>query len=259
MCALGMCAALAVRPERSTSRAAPREARPEALSLRGTFSRLLRGKSRQFLSGPRRDCRASVRLPSAGLFRKVTLSDLCAESDWRVWRAARNASSVNGGRLPYSLGTVASAARPRQLNTARQTSLGRFRPLASISQEVLTRKEGTMPRAPCPLCAASIPPHLTRSDDIEGEKRASIRRRSRTLSGSCERTSGQKKRDGAPSAFSLSNRASRAAGSGHTADDPISIDVANSAEDSIKNVIANPLAVSGHGLHAWGSTQRRQQ
>ena len=25
----------------------------------------------------------------------------CAESDWRVWRAARNASSVNGGRLPY--------------------------------------------------------------------------------------------------------------------------------------------------------------
>jgi hypothetical protein len=110
VCALGMCAAPAVRPERSTSRAAPREARPEALSFRGTFSRLLRGKSRQFLSGPRRDCRASVRLPSAGLFRKVTLSDLCAESDWRVWRAARNASSVNGGRLPYSLGTVANAA-----------------------------------------------------------------------------------------------------------------------------------------------------
>ena len=126
-----------------------------------------------------------------------------AESDWRVWRAARNASSVNGGRLPYSLGTVASAARPSQLNTARQTSLGRFRPIASISQEVLTRKEGTMPLAPCPLCAASIPPHLTRSDDVEGEKRASIRRRSRTLTGSGERTSGQKKRDGAPSAFFL--------------------------------------------------------
>ena len=75
-----------------------------------------------------------------------------------MWRAARNASSVNGGRLPYSLGTVASAARPSQLNTARQTSLGRFRPIASISQEVLTRKEGTMPLAPCPLCAASIHP-----------------------------------------------------------------------------------------------------
>jgi len=28
----------------------------------------------------------------------------------RVWRAARNASSVNGGSLPYSLGTVANAA-----------------------------------------------------------------------------------------------------------------------------------------------------
>ena len=128
-----------------------------------------------------------------------------------MWRAARNASSVNGGRLPYSLGTVASAARPSQLNTARQTSLGRFRPIASISQEVLTRKEGTMPLAPCPLCAASIPPHLTRSDDVEGEKRASIRRRSRTLTGSCERTSGQKKRDGAPSAFFLIGQVGRQA------------------------------------------------
>jgi hypothetical protein len=102
------------------------------------------------------------------------MNDLCAESDWRVWRAARNASSVNGGRLPYSLGTVASAARPSQLNTARQTSLGRFRPIASISQEVLTRKEGTMPLAPCPLCAASIPPLTSRGRTTSKARRGRL-------------------------------------------------------------------------------------
>ena len=91
-----------------------------------------------------------------------------------MWRAARNASSVNGGRLPYSLGTVASAARPSQLNTARQTSLGRFRPIASISQEVLTRKEGTVPLAPCPLCAASIPPLTSRGRTTSKARRGRL-------------------------------------------------------------------------------------
>ncbi len=69
-----------------------------------------------------------------------------------MWRAARNASSVNGGRLPYSLGTVANAARPRQLNTARQTSLGRFRPNS--------RCDSTSPYAQRGHDAASIVPSL---------------------------------------------------------------------------------------------------
>jgi len=39
---------------------------------------------------------------------KSHFADFRSWPSWRVWRAARNASSVNGGRLPYSLGTVAS-------------------------------------------------------------------------------------------------------------------------------------------------------
>jgi hypothetical protein len=126
--------------------------------------------------------------------------ELCAESDWRVWRAARNASSVNGGRLPYSLGTVANAARTSQLNTARQTEL----PSDGFAPKVFTRKEGTMPRAPCLLCAASIPPHLPRSDDVEKATRGRLYTKALTHmhTGSCGRTSGQTKRNCAPSAFS---------------------------------------------------------
>eukprot|EP00900_Chrysochromulina_parva_P019003 jgi/Chrpa1/27103/Chrysochromulina_OHIO_Genome00027866-RA len=37
------------------------------------------------------------------------------------------------------------------------------------------------------------------------------------------------------------------------ADDPISIDIANSADDSTTNVIAKPFVVWGHGLHARGA------
>jgi hypothetical protein len=150
---------------------------------------------------------SSVQFSSTELIElnRLPLARGCAESDWRVWRAARNASSVNGGRLPYSLGTVANAART--VSSIRRVKL----PSDGFAPKVFTRKEGTMPRAPCLLCAASIPPHLPRSDDVEGENRASVRRRSRTHTGSCGRTSGQTKRDSAPSAFSQ-KQATRSAG-----------------------------------------------
>ena len=62
-----------------------------------------------------------------------------------------------------------------------------------------------MPRAPCLLCAASIPPHLPRSDDVEKATRGRLYTKALTHmhTGSCGRTSGQTKRNCAPSAFSL--------------------------------------------------------
>ena len=157
------------------------------------------------------------------------------------------------GKNNTTFGKKQHLSRRCQLNTARRTSLGRFRPIVSISQEVLTRKEGTMPLAPCPLCAASIPPHLTRSDDVDGEKRASIRRRSRTLTGSCERTSGQKKRDGAVHLLCLSIPPSQWSGAWGTASD-----ACNNAPSRRISKHQQQIALAGVTLAAAAASARHQ-
>ena len=98
-----------------------------------------------------------------------------------------------------------------------------------------------MPRAPCLLCAASTPLHLPTSDDIEGENKASVRRRSRARTP--DRAGAHPGRRSAMALRLLSLKASDSVGRllGHTADDPISIAVANRRDDSITNFIQTRL------------------
>ena len=96
-----------------------------------------------------------------------------------------------------------------------------------------------MPRAPCLLCAASIPPHLPRSDDVEGDERASLYEGAHAHAHRIVRAHIRADEAQLRSLCFLS-KASDSHGRpllGHTADDPILIAVANSADDSIMNFI----------------------